>query len=65
MGGFYKEEKKRIILVPLLMLDDETVANSIQKNTRQNIKRRNKYKGTKSEPKEQHRMWVNKGQRNK
>jgi hypothetical protein len=42
MGGFYKEEKKRIILVPLLMLDDETVANSIKKNTWQNIRRRNK-----------------------
>jgi len=24
MGGFYKEEKKRIISVPLFMLDDET-----------------------------------------
>jgi hypothetical protein len=29
MGGFYKEEKKRIILVPLLMLDDENVANPL------------------------------------
>jgi hypothetical protein len=42
MGRFYKEEKKRIISVPLLMLDDETVANSVKKNTQQNIKRKNK-----------------------
>jgi hypothetical protein len=47
------------------MLEDETIANSVQKNTWQNIKRRNKSKGTKSEPKQQNPMWVNKEQRNK
>jgi hypothetical protein len=39
MGGFYKEENKRIISVPLFMLDDQT---GVKKNTQQNIKRRNK-----------------------
>jgi hypothetical protein len=44
---------------------DETLASSITENTQHNEKRRNKERGSKSEPEEQNPKLVTKGQRNK